>query len=68
MTDPKLRLRILNTIDDLVANLLYYDRKEDENLPRGAIEQAVEHGVITVDEMIEKFADGLRGNLPGESR
>ncbi len=51
---------ITNTILDLVSNFIYYDRKEDENLPRGAIEKAVENGVITVDEMIEIFALELK--------
>jgi hypothetical protein len=31
---------ILGTIDDLVGDFLYYDRKGDEDLPRGAIEIA----------------------------
>jgi hypothetical protein len=39
---------------------MYYHRKEDEDLPRGAIEEAVEAGEITVDEMIEEFATELR--------
>ena len=46
---------ILNTIDDLVSKFLYYDRKEDEDLPRGAIENAIEEKEISVDEMAAFF-------------
>ena len=54
---------ILDTIDDTVAKLVYYDRKEDEELPVGAIDQAVRDGVITVDEMVEKFREVLTADL-----
>ena len=54
---------IIGVTEDLVADFLYYNRKEDECLPRGAIEEAVEAGVITVDEIIETFAESLRRNL-----
>lgn len=50
---------ILTTVDDAVSNLLYYNRKEDEDLPRGAIEAAIEAGEITVDEIVEHFRTGL---------
>lgn len=46
---------ILNAIDDLVADFLFYERKEDESLRVGAIDQAVRDGSITVDEMVERF-------------
>lgn len=46
---------ILDTVSDLVADFYYYDRKEDEELPRGAIEAAIERGEITVDEIVEHF-------------
>jgi hypothetical protein len=57
------RQHIAATIMDLVSNFVYYDRKEDEELPRGALEEAVKAGEVTVDEMIELFAEQLRGNL-----
>jgi len=53
---------ILGVVGDLVANFMYYDRKEDECLPRGAIEKAIEVGAITEDEIIEKFASEIRRN------
>ena len=53
---------ILDTVSDLVSNFMYYDRKEDEDLPKGAIENAIESGTITVDEIVAQFkADLLAG-------
>ena len=53
---------ILGVVGDLVADFMYYDRKEDDCLPRGAIEKAIEVGAITEDEIIEKFASEIRRN------
>jgi hypothetical protein len=54
---------ILTTIDDAVSDLLYYGRKEDEELPRDAIDEAVRNGEITVDEMVAKFKQALDDGL-----
>lgn len=54
------RENIEATIDDLVGSFLYYDRKEDEELPRGEIEAAVKAGEITVDEIVERFRKGVQ--------
>jgi len=54
---------ILNTVKDLVADLMYYGRKEDEDLPLGAIEKAIEDGIITEDEIIEQFRKEFICNL-----
>jgi len=43
---------ILDTVSDMMGNLLYYDRKEDEELPVGAIEQALTDGFITTEEIV----------------
>ena len=51
--------RILNKIEDLVTDFVYYDRKEDSNLPVGSIEEAVDAGEITVAEMVGKFMEVL---------
>ncbi len=51
------------TIDDSVSNLLYYNRKEDDELPLGAIEELVSKGEVTITEMIEWFAEPLRRHL-----
>lgn len=52
-----------NTIEDLVTKLLWDDRKEDEELPRGDIELMLSMGDVTIDEMIEWFATPLRMHL-----
>ena len=54
---------IRNTISDMVANFLYYDRKEDESLPRGAIQEAVAAGEITVEDIVFAFESELRAGL-----
>jgi hypothetical protein len=65
MTDR--RQRILDATTDLVADFLYYDRKED-SLPVGAIEQAVAEGEITATEIAGVFHDTLMKALNGEVR
>jgi hypothetical protein len=60
VVDPaELREHIIGTIGDMVSDLLYYNRKEDEDLPVGAIEQAVKDGVITVEELVECFKEEI---------
>ncbi|MCG7904610.1 MAG: hypothetical protein JAY60_19570 [Candidatus Thiodiazotropha weberae] len=54
---------IRNTVTDLVADFLYYDRKEDEDLPRGAIEQAVANKTITSEDIMEMFREELTKGL-----
>jgi hypothetical protein len=49
------REHILDVVTDLVGGFLYYDRKEDEDLPLEAIEEAIAQGEITVDEIVEQF-------------
>jgi len=49
------RDHIVATVSDLVGSLLYYDRKEDEDLPRGAIEEAIAAGEVTIDEIVDLF-------------
>ena len=49
------RQHILDCTDDLASALLYYDRKEDEDLRVGAIEEAIAAGEITVDEIVAQF-------------
>jgi len=54
---------IISTIKDMVSDLMYYDRKEDENLPRGTIEKAVKDGVITKNEIVRIFENELSKHL-----
>lgn len=53
------REHILAAAEDLISNFLYYDRKEDEDLPREAIEEAIAAGEVTVDELLAIFAAPL---------
>jgi len=62
MTDR--RDTILAAVETAVANLLYYDRKEDEDLPRGEIEAAVAAGELASGEIVDAFRDALhRGGV-----
>lgn len=54
---------IRQTVEDLVADFVDSDRKEDEDLPRGAIGDAVRAGEVSVEEIIAWFADGLRSEI-----
>lgn len=54
------RQRILNEVAHIVGLLLYYDRKEDDDLPLGDIEEAIKNGEITIEEMVALFAVELR--------
>lgn len=53
------------TIADLVTDFLYYDRKEDEDLPLGSIEEMILSRETTIDEIVETFRadliDGYNG-------
>lgn len=59
MTPAETREHILTTVDDLVGEFLYYGRKEDEDLPRGEIEKAVEADVAFADVICARFRAGL---------
>ena len=54
------REKILLTVQDLVSSFAWYDRKEDEDLPRGEIEAALKAGEVSVDEIGAVFVNGLR--------
>ncbi len=46
---------ILDDVDDLVSEFLYYDRKNYHVLMVYVINEAIHSGVITVEEIVEKF-------------
>lgn len=55
---------ILGTLDDLVADFMYYDREDgDSELPPGAIERAIAAGEITVDEIVARFRAKLEARF-----
>jgi hypothetical protein len=59
------RERIEDVAEDLAGHFLYYDRKEDEDLPRGQIEEALATGEITIEEIVTIFRDGLLSGTAG---
>lgn len=50
-------------ISDLIANFLFYDRKEDEDLPPGEIDRMVRDGEITIDDIVASFKNHLTHGL-----
>ena len=54
---------ILGTVDDLVITLLWDGRKEDEDLPRGAIQDALATGEISIAEITAQFHASLLEGL-----
>jgi len=54
---------IFLTVDDLVTDFLYYDRKGDADLPRGAIEKAVKNREISRAEIIDRFTQAISEQL-----
>lgn len=62
------REKILSVLNDMVADLMYYNRKEDESLPVGAIEQAIREGEITLDEMLAYVRKQITGVMDHPSR
>ena len=57
------REKILATLRDCVTDLLYYDRREDSALPVGAIEEAINNGEISVEDIIGCLEAELRNGL-----
>jgi hypothetical protein len=49
----------INATKDLAAELLYYGRKEDNELPRGAIENMLANGELTTYQIVDAFRDAL---------
>jgi hypothetical protein len=55
--------KILDTIDDLCSDFLYYDRKNDEDLSFEQMDEAVKNGEITIEEMVDKFKQCLEATF-----
>ena len=52
--------KIKATVDDLVTDFVYYDRKEDEDLSMDDLNKSVESGETTVREIVDRFESALR--------
>jgi len=62
MTNEETKEIIFGSVEDLVSNFLYYNRKEDEDLPVGKIEEFIENKTISIDELVERFRQALLEN------
>jgi hypothetical protein len=60
---PAKKEEIISTIKDLVTAFVYYDRREDEELNIDQLNKAVSEGVVTVDEMVAEFRQGLENTF-----
>lgn len=54
---------VFDTIDDLVSNFLYYDRKEDEELNVEEINLIFQSGAVTIEEAVDYFRQALTKGL-----
>jgi hypothetical protein len=59
----KKRDYVEDVVKDLVAGFLYYDRKEDNELPRGEIENMIKEKLITVDQIVNVFREELEKSI-----
>lgn len=50
---------ILATVDDLVADFLYYGRKNDEELSVEQLGSALDSGDVTIVELVDRFRTAL---------
>ncbi len=55
MDDAELRKRVLDQVIGLVNSFCFYDRVDDENLPRADFDRAYLTNVVTIDETAERF-------------
>ena len=56
---PTRKQLIEAAVKDLASDLVYYDRKEDEELPRDSIQLAIINGEITMKDIVDVFANKL---------
>ena len=54
---------VFEYFEDMVSDMLYYDRKYDEALPVGYIEDAIKRGEFTIEEFVSRFAEVLTETL-----
>lgn len=59
LTREQYRELVFAEISDLVMDFVVYDRKEDDELPDGTIEDLILDGVITPNELAEHFRAGI---------
>ena len=52
-------------VRDLVSSLMYYDRKEDDELSREDMEELLNSGIVTLDDIADTFRDELKAGREG---
>ena len=57
------RTKILNLVEDMVSDLLYYNRKEDDDLPIGSIEEAIKNEEVSTEDIVKLFEFHLNKNI-----
>lgn len=57
------RDHVYQALDDLVASFLVHDRREDEDLPQGVIERLIAKDTMSIDDLVDRFREGLEGHL-----
>jgi hypothetical protein len=62
VSNTEIKNLILDTVDDLVTDFLYYDRKDDDELTLEMLENAIEDKIITIEDVVKKFREVLIDN------
>lgn len=62
-TKAEWKKEVENTIKNLFSDFFYYDREEDEDLPVNKIEELVQTGVITKQEIKDMFLAHIDQNI-----
>ncbi len=63
MNDEELKKLILDTAGDLALDFLIHDRDDDEELSTEQLQIAVEDGVVTLDEIMDRIRLILEAGL-----
>ena len=63
MSDQQKKEHVKNAVTDLVHKLLWDDRKEDEALPRGVIEDLMERKKLSEADIVTWFRNHLHEEL-----
>lgn len=50
---------VKNNVCGLVSDFVYYDRKEDEELDRDDIKKVFIEGIVSVDDVVSIFRQGM---------
>ena len=56
--------KVQAAVEDLVSELLYYGRKEDEELSQAALEWAIQKGWVRQEQVVAWFVEALLKEWP----